>query len=249
MNYSVCLDSVYPKDELYSGIEEIEKLGFQYVEFWSWWDKDVQAIKEKIERTKLSVATFCTKFIRLVDESARDSYIAALEETIDVAKVLDCDRLITQVGNDRIGVPREAQHRSLVEGLKTCVPVLEKSGVTLLFEPLNTYIDHAGYYLYSSAEAFDIVDEVGSENVKVLFDIYHQQIMEGNLINNIVPNIDKIGHFHSAGHPGRHELDSGEIHYPAIFKAIEAAGYTGYVGLEYFPETAPVEWLPTVLSW
>ena len=113
----------------------------------------------------------------------------------------------------------------------------------LVIEPLNTYVDHAGYYLWSSDEAFQIVGEVNSPNIKVLFDIYHQQIMEGNIIPRIRKNINSIGHFHAAGSPGRHELDSGEINYPNIFEAIGEAGYTGYIGLEYFPLKDAVEGL------
>jgi hydroxypyruvate isomerase len=85
--------------------------------------------------------------------------------------------------------------------------------------------------------------------VKVLYDIYHQQITEGHLIHNITTHIDKIGHFHAAGNPGRHELTKGEINYPAVFAAIEAAGFDGYVGLEYFPKQDPAFGLREVAQW
>jgi len=129
------------------------------------------------------------------------------------------------------------------------VPILEKAGVTLVFEPLNTLVDHPGYYLTQSSEAFDIVDAVASENVKVLYNIYHQQIMEGNIIPTITEHMDRIGHFHSAGHPGRHELDCGEIHYPDIIKAIDRTTYSGWFGVEYFPLQDPANWLPTLHTW
>ncbi len=109
----------------------------------------------------------------------------------------------------------------------------------LVFEPLNTLVDHKGYYLYSSEEAFRIADQVNSPKVKVLYDIYHQQITEGHLIKRITKNIDKIGHFHAAGNPGRHELYFGEINYSEVFKAIDETGYTGSIGLEYFPIEEP----------
>ena len=124
-------------------------------------------------------------------------------------------------------------------GLEACLPLLEGTDMTLLVEPLNTRVDHPGYYLTSSDEAFEVVEAVGSPQVKVLFDIYHQQIMEGDLIRRIGANIDKIGHFHAAGSPGRHELYDGEIHYPAVLRAIQDSGYQGYVGLEYFPKQEP----------
>ena len=108
--------------------------------------------------------------------------------------------------------------------------------MTLVIEPLNTRIDHRGYYLWRSQEAFEIVDEVASPCVKVLFDLYHQHIMSDLSIDAIVAHIDRIGHFHMAGYPGRHEpMIESEIDYPAILRAIEKSGYAGAVGLEYFP--------------
>ncbi|MFT6620803.1 MAG: hydroxypyruvate isomerase, partial [Limisphaerales bacterium] len=99
-------------------------------------------------------------------------------------------------------------------------------------------------------EAFDIVDQVGSPNVKVVFDIYHQQISEGHLIRNIVSNIDKIGHFHAAGNPGRNELQRGEINYAEVFAAIRATEFDGYVGLEYWPlDEDPIIALKGVAEW
>ena len=108
-----------------------------------------------------------------------------------------------------------------------------------MIEPLNTKVDHPGYYLTSSAEAFEIVREVGSPNVKVVFDIYHQQISEGNIIPNITKNLDGIAHLHAAGHPGRNDLQFGENDYKNIFAAVDNAGYTGACGLEYRPLCDP----------
>ena len=148
--------------------------------------------------------------------------------------------MITQVGDD-LGNSRYAQKRNLIAGLKASVPLLENADMLLVFEPLNTLVDHPGYYLTSSEEAFEIVEAVGSPRVKVLFDIYHQQIMEGNLIQRIRENIDKIGHFHAAGNPGRNEPYYGEINYPELFRAIDETGYQGYVGFEYVPVDAPLK--------
>ena len=162
-----------------------------------------------------------------------------LKRSIETAHTLNCKTLISQVGNDT-GKVREYQHKSIVEGLSECKGMLESEGIILVIEPLNLIIDHKGYYLSKSGEAFDIVSEVGSPNVKVLYDIYHQQVTEGNIINTIRENIDLIGHFHAAGLPGRQELNRGELYYPAVFAAIDHAGYQGYVGLEYMPAGDPL---------
>ena len=102
-------------------------------------------------------------------------------------------------------------------------------------EPLNTEVDHPGYFLDCPQEAVAIVKEIGLDNVKILFDVYHMEIMCGNQTVFIENNIDWIGHFHSAGVPGRHELFNGETNYPFILDAIEKNNYKGYFGLEFIP--------------
>ena len=238
MNLSVCIDAVYKGRAFIDALTEVASLGIDSFEFWSWWDKDIDQIREAKERLDLTVVACCTRFITLVDASQRDAYLSGLRETIEVCQQLGCTRIISQVGDD-LGIDRVIQRKSLVDGLKASAPLLEATGITLVFEPLNVLVDHAGYYLTSSAESFEIVDAVASPNVKVVFDIYHQQITEGNIIRNITENIDKIGHFHAAGNPGRHELHIGELNYAEIFRAIDACDYGGYIGLEYFPVASP----------
>ena len=113
----------------------------------------------------------------------------------------------------------------------------EAADFTLLLEPLNTLVDHPGYYLDSSALAADIVRAVGSPHLKILYDVYHMQIMEGNVLATIERHVDLIGHFHSAGVPGRGELFDCELDYRTIVGRIESLGYRGSFGLEYFPKT------------
>jgi len=172
-----------------------------------------------------------------------------LEQSIQAAKRLKCKTLISQVGDAIVGTSRADQHAALVDGLREAASMLEAAGITLVIEPLNELIDHQGYYLVRSEEAFQIIDEVDSSNVKVVFDIYHQQISEGQLIANITSHIDKIAHFHAAGNPGRHELTRGELHYPSIFDAISATAYSGFVGLEYWPVGDALTGIREVANW
>jgi hydroxypyruvate isomerase len=122
-----------------------------------------------------------------------------------------------------------------VEGLKRGHDVVAPHGITLIVEPLNTLVNHAGYYLNYTREAFEIMREVASPYVKILFDIYHVQIMEGNLIDTIRKNIGHIGHFHVGDVPGRHEPGTGEINYRNVFKAIGELGFRDFVAMEYMP--------------
>lgn len=236
MNFSLCIDALFgegaPPAE---SLAALAKAGFSRYEFWGWWQKDIGALARLQQELGLALVCLCTRFIPLTDAARHAEYLEGLEETIAVAKRLGCDKIITQTGNELPGVPRATQHANLVQGLKLAAPALEQAGITLLVEPLNLLVDHPGYYLSTTPEACAVVDEVGSGSVKLLFDIYHQQITEGNLIRNITNNIDKIAHFHAAGNPGRGTIAAGEIDYHAVFKAIEDAGYTGSVGLEFFP--------------
>ncbi len=246
---SVCIDAVLADLPIDDALQIVADAGIDAFEFWCWWEKDLAELVAARDKHQLEIAAFCTKFISLVDPVKRAEYLTGLKESIAAAKAMDCPTLISQVGDFRPNVPRAEQHASLVDGLKEAAPMLEEAGVTLVFEPLNELVDHAGYYLIRSDEAFEIVDEVDSPRVKVVFDIYHQQISEGHLIHNIKTNIDKIAHFHAAGNPGRHELTVGEIHYPSVFEAIQETDYQEYVGLEYWPVKDPADGLREVTEW
>jgi hydroxypyruvate isomerase len=173
----------------------------------------------------------------LVNPREREGFLRELEASIEPAKKMDCRQLVVLTGNELGGIPRSEQMANAVAALREAAPLLEKNGVTAIIEILNTYVNHAGYFLYLVRDGAELVDRVGSPNVKLLFDIYHVQIMEGNLIENIRMNIDRIGHFHVGDVPGRHEPGTGEINYRNVFKAIYELGdrFQGSVALEYSP--------------
>ncbi|MEM7392490.1 MAG: TIM barrel protein [Verrucomicrobiota bacterium] len=246
---SVCIDAVFEGWSYERALEAVKESGIGAFEFWGWWDKDLDRLEAARDVHGLDISACCTKFISLVNPATRSAYLEGLEKSIEAAQRLTCSTLISQVGDFRKGVDRAEQHQSLVDGLRDAAPLLEKADITLVIEPLNELVDHPGYYLIRSEEAFEIIDEVGSPNVKVVFDIYHQQISEGHLIHNIRMNINKIGHFHAAGNPGRKELTRGEIHYPQIFEAIQATRYNGFVGLEYWPKDDPEKGLKEIAGW
>ena len=221
-------------------IRKTAELGYDAVETYDWKELDLDEVRKTLDETNVELISICTTEFNLTDPQHRDSWVKGIKESCEAAKKLGAKHLITQVGNDT-GASQEEQHRSIVEGLKAGVPILEEYGVTVMIEPLNTYVDHRGYYLWSSVEAFEIIKEVNSPYVKVIYDIYHQQVMEGNIIPNITKNLDLIAHLHGAGHPGRHEMQYGESDYKNIIKTVDAAGYRGALGLEYSPLLDPIE--------
>lgn len=250
LSASVCIDAVFSSLSFNDACYAVSKANIKSIEFWSWWDKDLSALENAVNRYDLNISCCCTKFISLVNSKQREAYLQGLRESIAVAKKLNINILISQVGDFIEGTSYEHQKQSIIDGLIIAKPLLEAAGVTLVVEPLNDLIDHKGYFLVTSKEAFDVVKRVDSPNIKVLFDIYHQQISEGNIINNIRENIQYIGHFHAAGNPGRNELQSGEINYPQIIEAIKKLNYDGHIGLEYWPSSEnSLEPLKEVSRW
>ena len=236
IKFSACIEALYKDVPFVDRIEKVAAVWMKAFEFWGWGNKDIDAIKAAKDKFGLEVATFGANVGGpLVDPSNRGKLPETLKQSVEVAHKLDCKRMLVTTGNEIEGVRRGAQHQSIVDGLKVASKIVEDAGITLCLEPLNVLVNHKGYYLYSSAEGFRIVEEVGSPSVGLLYDIYHQQITEGNLIATITANIEKITHFHVADVPGRHEPGSGEINYKNVFKSISESGYDGFVGLEFWP--------------
>ncbi|MGG1516900.1 TIM barrel protein [Paenibacillus oryzisoli] len=224
-------------------IRLVREAGYTSFEFWSWWNEDLDEVEQVMKESGMTLGSTCTKMVSLTDRSQRENYLAGLRESINVANRLNCKYLISQTGSELAGVSRAEQAASLIEGLQAAAAILEGTDITLVIEPLNTRVDHKGYFLARSDEAFEIIRQVGSPQVKVLFDVYHQQITEGDVIRNFTANIADIGYFHIADNPGRHEIGTGEINYDNVLKAIHETGYTGFVGLEYMPKADAVQTL------
>ena len=240
MRICIPVPCFFGKMDFCEAIAKIAQLGFDAAETYNWKSLDLDAVRNACEQSGVELLSMCTTEFNMTNPAKREDWLNGLKESCAAAKRVGASKLITQVGADT-GEERARQHDSIVAALKQAKPILEDSGVTIMIEPLNIYVNHPGYYLWSSREAFEIIHEVDHPLVKVVYDIYHQQVMEGNIIPSITQNLDCIAHLHSAGHPGRHELQFGENDYKVIFAAVDKAGYTGACGLEYGPTMASVE--------
>ena len=249
MYYSACIPALFGGKTAQEALAGAHAAGLKHYEFWGWDEKQIDEYLAAQKEYGLTPVAMCTTFHELTDPNGREKYVEGIKKTIPVCKKLGCKNIISQVGPERSDISRQAQHESIVAGLKAAAPYVEEAGLTLVFEPLNTRIDHVGYYLWSADEAFQIEEEVGSSNVKVLMDLYHQYVMDDLDISKIVANLLKIGHFHMAGYPGRHEpLIDSEVDYATILSAIRKAGYQEAVGLEYFPIHPAAEGLKELYS-
>jgi hydroxypyruvate isomerase len=162
--------------------------------------------------------------------------------------------LTDELGEDRTvrfqfpELSEEAKYQSVFDGLRALAPLAEQAGITLLLEPLNIRVDHPGYFLNRSAVGFELVRAVGSPRLRLLFDIYHMQVMEGNIIESLTRNLDVIGHIHVADVPGRHQPGTGELNYANILRAVREAGYDQYIGFELDPTVPSEEVAPQLLA-
>jgi hydroxypyruvate isomerase len=177
----------------------------------------------------------------LVNPSEREGFVAQVKLAIAAAKRLNSKGLLVLSGNEMDGISRAEQLGNAIYALRAAAPILEDNGITAFLEVVNN-IDYPGFFLCNMRDTAVVVDRVYSPNVKILCDLFHVQMMEGNLINNIHAHRERIGHFHVADLPGRHEPGTGEVNYRNVFKAIyELCGrFQGSVGLEYRP-LAPLE--------
>lgn len=246
MRFSVCVEMIFKELPFHERLSAVKNAGLDTAEIWGWGHRDVEEMREAIELSGVSLSSMC---VDSKDEAIKDRYkknsivtddgagifCEVVHHSAEVAKQLGVKNLIVTTGQEIESISREKQQENIISALLAASPIFEANGLTAVLEPLNVLVNHKGYYLSTSQQAAHIIKEVSSKNVKMLFDIYHQQITEGNIINNIKKYIDLIGHFHIADNPGRHEPGTGELNYSSIFKAITDTGYNGYIGLEFSP--------------
>ncbi|RLE13373.1 glyoxylate-induced protein [Candidatus Aerophobetes bacterium] len=248
----VCIETFFTQFSYEERIKKVAAAGYRAIEFWFHdyhfdgknlipKEKNIKSIAKVIDDLGLEVSDMVVNSPEgniggsLVKPEDKNTYLSRLKKVIELAHLLNCKKLITCTGNSVEGKSKKEQIESIVDTLTEASKVVERENITLILEPLNSLVDHPGYFLDSFKEAATIARRINHPNIRLLYDIYHMQIMEGNILSTIKQNIDIIGHFHSAGVPGRHELSRGELNYPFIYKEISEMGYNGYFGLEYWP--------------
>lgn len=165
----------------------------------------------------------------------KDDFRSSLAHALAYAESLGCNQIHVMAGTLPDGLTRSAAETSYIENLKFACDSAAKQDVRILIEPINTRVDIPGYFLNTAEQAKRIIEAVDSDNIFLQCDLYHAQIMHGDLAATIKEYLPLIRHFQIAGVPGRHEPDEGEIHYPFLFNLIDSLGYAGWIGCEYRP--------------
>lgn len=252
------LTLLYNEHQFLDRFVDAAKAGFRGVEYLFPYDYDAHQIAEKLARHRL---TQVLHNLPAGDWANGERGIGChpdrvgefrdgVGKAIEYAMTLGCKQVNCLAGIAPAAVPQEKLRATFVSNLKFAAAKLKQADIKLLIEPINTR-DVPGFYLTHTGQALDLIKEVGSDNLFLQYDIYHMQVMEGDLATTIEKNLDLIPHLQLADNPGRHEPGTGEINYPFLFNLIDRLGYHGWVGCEYKPLTttdAGIGWVKPYLK-
>ena len=244
MKPAICIEMLYPELLLAEKIKEISQVGFPFLEFWDWRDKDIPLINSLDQKYDIKVVNFSGQRLgSLIASTTHHEVFSDLEEAIRVAQQLNCPNLMLltdqlgekgKVENSYPELSPEEKYYNIISALKKAINIIPDS-ITLLLEILNTRIDHPGYYLHNIDIAFKIIQEINHPHLKILADLYHIGTMGFDLKEVIEKYLPSIGYFHIADIPGRHEPGTGEINWYSILQLLKEKHYQGFIGFEYSP--------------
>ena len=258
MKKSVCIEMVFMEVPFEDRFWLAKESGFDYIEFWTWKDKNTNQIKELCRAHDLKIASFSgDQEFSMIDGNQQEDYISYVEASIKTAQFLNCNHLVIHsnalgengvVIDPYLHVSDVRKNEVMLDVLKSLAVMAEAANITLLLEALNTVVDHPGNFLTFTKDAAEFIRAVNSSNIKILYDIYHMQIMEDNLIDTLKSYIDAIGYIHVADVPGRHEPGTGKINFANVMTVLKELDYDGFVGFELDPERDSSEAVRAILN-
>ena len=241
---SVMLWTVFRDLPFAERLEKVHEAGYRAVElvreFEHWSKDDFAAARRKKQELGMQFDATCGVWHTLADANDREPFLESLREFLPTMKELESSRLVMQTGNKVPGLSPEQMRANCIETLKRGGEIAAQNSVELLIENIDP-VENPKYFLTSSAEGFAILREVGNPHVKFLYDLFHEQIAEGNLIAKLEKNMDYLGLVHIADVPGRHHPGTGEINYANIFRKLAQLGYSRYAAMEFIPTGDPVK--------
>lgn len=255
---SACIEPMYSELPFLERFQAAKDDGFDFVEFWGWTDKDLDAVKAAAEKAGVGISGFNGDAeLSLIDPEQKTAYLDFLKQSVAAAKKVGA-RSVTIHSNGLgeggvvINHYDELSHTvklcAMYDTLLECAKIAEESGIQMNLEPLNITTDHVGNFLQTTRMAAEMTRLIGSPKLKVLYDAYHMQLNEGSICDNIQAYGDQFGHIHVADAPGRHEPGTGEINYANVFACLSECGYTGLVGFELIPKTTTAEAVKAIMK-
>ena len=248
---SACIEPMYGELPFLERFQAARADGFDYVEFWSWTDKDLRAVRAAAEDAGIGISGFNGDAeLSLIDPGQKQAYLDFLKRSVDAALQVGARSVTIHsnglgdggvVLNSYPELSDTVKLCTMFDTLHACAELAESSGIRMNLEPLNITTDHAGNFLTTTRMAAEMTRLIGSPMLKVLYDVYHMQLNEGSLCDNIRTYGDQFGHIHVADAPGRHEPGTGEIRYPRILQCLEEIGYQGLVGFELIPAVSTAQ--------
>lgn len=238
--FSIMMWTLKKEGTFEENLDRVALAGYHHVElvgeFKKWSEADYVRILGRMETLKISVDATSGVGSGFADPAGGDAFLTDLKALIPAAKRLGCKQIILLSGKRIEGAPAGSQHTASIEALKRAADVLSSAGLVAVIEPIDR-IENPTIYLDGVTEAFAIANAVGSPNVKVLYDVYHEQREFGNLIEKFENNIAQVGLIHIADVPGRHEPGTGEINYMNIYRKLAELNYKGTIAMEFYPTT------------
>ncbi len=236
MKLAACIEWLFADetDDVAERVRLAAQAGMAGVEFHLWRNKDLGAIERALGETGLPLTSFVVEPRRsLVAPAEHGEFLTALRETLPQAQRLKCPYLVIASGFTIADAPRQTQHDAIVSVLRTAAKLAEDAGVTLILEPLNDKVDHPGMYLVSVREGLDVIDEVASPALKLIFDAYHSAVMGDDPADVLRGRMDRVAHVQVADNPGRGAPGTGNIDFAALTRTLNEGGYNGAIGLEF----------------
>ena len=248
---SACIEPMYGELPFLDRFQAAKRDGFSHVEFWSWMDKDLRAVRRAAEEAGIGIAGFNGDAeLSLINPAQKKDYLEFLRRSVAAAKEVGARSLTIhsnglgeggRVLNSYPELSDTVKLCTMFDTLCACAELAEQSGIPMNLEPLNITTDHQGNFLTTTRTAAELTRLIGSPMLKVLYDVYHMQLNERSLCDNIRTYGDQFGHIHVADAPGRHEPGTGEIRYPRILQCLEEIGYQGLVGFELIPAVSTAQ--------
>jgi hydroxypyruvate isomerase len=232
------------------------RAGFRAVEFLFPYDYPIETIKAELDEHELELVLFNMPAGNwsagdrglACDPTAVEQVRQGVATAVEYARALGCSRVHLMAGLKPRGASEGAMYDAYVGNVQYAAAELARYDMTLLLEAINTR-DMPGFYLNTSRQAFELIEAIGASNVRFQYDVYHMQIMEGDLATTLKRHLPQIGHIQIADPPARNEPGTGEINYPFIFDWLGAIGYAGWIGCEYRPKSTTVDGLGWMSRW